>query len=270
MLSERFYQGVRILTWKHTAIEYSPSTIPTRITFYYHNTNPLQITRNSAIKMSNHTLKTADKPNLGNVVVIGGCGFLGHHVVNLLIERYDTNSITVIDLHTTRNRRPESDGVLYVDVDITDAQHLTSVMRTTRPDVVIHTASPPAQADINVSHSLFKNVNVNGTRCVIEACQKAGAKALVYTSSASVVSDNKSDLINADERWPVLQSSMQTEYYARTKVQISIIPYFIVFCTYSTRPKPKTSFSQLTDKTRMIYLQLQFAHLVSLVKGIQW
>lgn len=65
---------------------------------------------------------------------------------------------------------------------------------------------------------MYKKVNVDGTQCVIEACQKTGVKALVYTSSASVISDNATDLINADERWPVIPPKAQTEYYSQTKV----------------------------------------------------
>ena len=72
----------------------------------------------------------------------------------------------------------------------------------------------------NASNELYRKVNVEGTKCVIEACQKTGVKALVYTSSASVISDNSAsyDLINADERWPIVPYKLQTEYYSWTKV----------------------------------------------------
>ncbi|EJT73430.1 hypothetical protein GGTG_10268 [Gaeumannomyces tritici R3-111a-1] len=156
------------------------------------------------------------KPNLGRVLVIGGCGFLGHHVVRMLIEGYRC-TVSVIDLRCTRNRRPESDGVRYVDADITDAARLASVFEELKPDVVIHTASPLAQGDDKASHDLFRRVNVDGTAAVVEACRSAAVKALVFTSSASVVSDNHSDLVNADERWPVIRGADQSEYYSETK-----------------------------------------------------
>ncbi|KAK4128391.1 hypothetical protein N657DRAFT_676188 [Parathielavia appendiculata] len=156
------------------------------------------------------------KPELGSVMVIGGCGFLGHHVVRLLLRDY-TCSVSVIDLRCTRNRRPDSDGVAYFEADITDAAKLESIFSKVKPDVVIHTASPAAQGSDSVSHALFKKVNVDGTEAVVKACQKTGVKALVYTSSASVMSDNRSDLINADERWPLVRGKDQSEYYSETK-----------------------------------------------------
>ncbi|KAK4166797.1 putative sterol-4-alpha-carboxylate 3-dehydrogenase [Cladorrhinum sp. PSN259] len=162
-------------------------------------------------------MSSEKKPALGSAMVIGGCGFLGHHVVRLLLRDYTCTSISVIDLRCTRNRRPESDGIKYFEADITDAAKLKTIFDEAKPDVVIHVASPAAQSNDSVSHALFKKVNVDGTAAVINACQATGVKALVYTSSASVLSDNRSDLINADERWPVVRGKDQSEYYSETK-----------------------------------------------------
>lgn len=153
------------------------------------------------------------KAALGNVLVIGGCGFLGHHIVNLLLESY-TASVSVLDLYTTRNRRPDGE-VQYFDGDITSIESILPVFQKVKPAVVIHTASPTLMGG---SNALYKKVNVDGTATVIEACQKTGVKALVYTSSASVISDTQTDLINADERWPIVAPSKQIEYYSQTKV----------------------------------------------------
>jgi len=156
------------------------------------------------------------KKSLGNVVVIGGCGFLGHHIVNQLCDSYSCK-VSVIDLRTDRNRRPDSDGVQYFDGDITNLDSLLSIFDRVKPDVVIHTASPVAVGEL--PKLFLQKVNVGGTKCVIEACQKTNVKALVYTSSASVISDNTSDLINADERWPVLRGKAQPDYYSATKAE---------------------------------------------------
>lgn len=163
-------------------------------------------------------MASPQKEDLGRVLVIGGCGFLGHHVVNMLLDDYRC-TVAALDLRCVRNRRAESSRLKYFEVDITDSARLTSVFEEIKPDVVIHTASPAAQSDDSVAHALFKKVNVDGTQAVVDACRETGVKALVYTSSASIISDNKSDLINADERWPVIRGADQTEYYSETKVR---------------------------------------------------
>lgn len=177
------------------------------------------------------TTSTPSMGSLGNVLVVGGCGFLGHHIVARLHSSY-TCKISVLDLKTSRNRRPESDGVAYFDGDITDINALTSIFEKVKPDVVIHTASPTAVG--NVPNSVFKKVNVDGTRCVIEACQKTNVKALVFTSSASIISDHVSDIINADERWPVITGAAQTSYYTQTKVFLS--PLYITLLQLTPLP----------------------------------
>ncbi|KAI0482790.1 3-beta hydroxysteroid dehydrogenase/isomerase [Xylariaceae sp. FL0804] len=158
-----------------------------------------------------------DKPALGRVLVVGGCGFLGHHVVNLLLRDWTAAAVAVVDLRCERNRRPAGDGVEYVEADITDADGLLRIFARLRPDVVIHTASPAVQGAGTVQNDLFFKVNVDGTRAIIAACQQSGVKALVYTSSASIISDNKTDLINANEDYPVIRGKLQTEYYSETK-----------------------------------------------------
>ena len=171
---------------------------------------------------------TTPKKSLGNVVVIGGCGFLGHHIVNLLHDTY-ASKISVLDLHTSRNRHSSS-AVSYYDGDITSVTSLISIFEKIKPDVVIHTASPNL---MGANNHLYYKVNVEGTKCVIEACQKTGVKALVYTSSASVISDTINDLVNADERWPVIPAKAQTEYYSTTKVHSShILSYLNVLSVF--------------------------------------
>ncbi|RFU82104.1 c-3 sterol dehydrogenase c-4 decarboxylase family [Trichoderma arundinaceum] len=152
--------------------------------------------------------------DLGKVLVIGGNGFLGHHIVNQAISSWNSVSVASIDLRCTRN---VNDKASYHECDITDAAKLTEILQKIKPDVVIHTASPVASGEGKTAHDLFRKVNVDGTKAVIEACQKTGVKALVYTSSASVISDNENDLLNADEDYPVIRGAQQQEYYSETK-----------------------------------------------------
>ncbi|KAI1293909.1 sterol-4-alpha-carboxylate 3-dehydrogenase [Xylaria venustula] len=159
------------------------------------------------------------RPTLGKAMVIGGTGFLGHHIVDLLVHRYNTDSIFVVDLNIKRNMRPEKDGVSYYQADITDLERLLTIFEHTRPDVVIHTASPLPQVDEVSTRELYNKVNVRGTQCIIQACQENGVKVLVYTSSASVVSDHTSDLVNVDEGYGQVRGEHQPEYYAESKAE---------------------------------------------------
>ncbi|PHH60318.1 hypothetical protein CDD81_1844 [Ophiocordyceps australis] len=160
-----------------------------------------------------------DTPSLGHVVVIGGNGFLGHHIVAQALDssRWSVSGVSSLDMRVDRNRSPDSRAA-YHACDITDAAALSELLERLQPDVVIHTASPVASGqDGPVARDLYRRVNIDGTRAVVDACCQARVKALVYTSSASVISDNRSDLRNADERWPLVRGAQQHEYYSETK-----------------------------------------------------
>jgi sterol-4alpha-carboxylate 3-dehydrogenase (decarboxylating) len=165
--------------------------------------------------------------DLGNVLVIGGNGFLGHHIVNQALSSWNSTSVSSVDLRCTRNVNEKAS---YHECDITDVAKLTEVLQKIKPDVVIHTASPIASGEGKTAHDLFRKVNVEGTKAVIEACRQTGVKALVYTSSASVISDNENDLINADESYPVIRGAQQKEYYSETKVRN---PSSLPSCSYA-------------------------------------
>ncbi|KAF2636711.1 hypothetical protein P280DRAFT_552873 [Massarina eburnea CBS 473.64] len=150
--------------------------------------------------------------SLGKVVVVGGCGFLGHHIVKLILERLPASQISVLDLRTTANRQ-DSPTVSYHDGDISDLDAMQAFFAKTKPDVVIHTASP----HFHLPAAVHDKVNVTGTKNLLKAAQDSGVKAFVYTSSASVVLGPHTELVNADETWPLVTGDAQPEYYTTTK-----------------------------------------------------
>jgi sterol-4alpha-carboxylate 3-dehydrogenase (decarboxylating) len=151
--------------------------------------------------------------SLGSVLVVGGCGFLGHHIVARILESDPAARVSVLDLRTDHNRFP---AVAYYDGDISSEAAVRSVLHAVRPDVIFHTAA--ALMTSAAGEALFFRVNVDGTRHLLEGAGALGCvKAFVYTSSSSVVHDNASDLVNADESLPLLRRPQQPEVYSETK-----------------------------------------------------
>jgi len=144
------------------------------------------------------------------VLVVGGCGFLGHHVVSQLLESHAL--VSVLDFKLDRNR---VHGVEYHSADISIKANVETVLATVRPQVIIHTASPVA---LSTNTALYYRVNVDDTRNLLECARSIKTvKAFIYTSSASVVHDSISDLIDADESFTVLYVPDQKEIYSHTK-----------------------------------------------------
>ncbi|KAH7123915.1 3-beta hydroxysteroid dehydrogenase/isomerase family-domain-containing protein [Dendryphion nanum] len=153
-----------------------------------------------------------NQPSLGKVLVVGGCGFLGGHIVSLIVERHPKTQVSVLDLRTSSNRHTSS-TVSYHDGDISDLAGTTSIFEKVKPDVVIHTATPGFWS----KKEILDKVNVEGTNNLLKAAQDTGVKAFLFTSSASVVVSPKYELVNADETWPLVTGKDQPEYYTTTK-----------------------------------------------------
>jgi sterol-4alpha-carboxylate 3-dehydrogenase (decarboxylating) len=156
------------------------------------------------------------KDSLGHAVIIGGCGFLGSHIVELLLERHPQTKVSIVDLRDSPNR--DADRTDFYGCDITDATAVEDIFQKCKPDVVIHTASPTAHGKIKIKEEVMLKVNVDGTNVLLEAAKKSGTTAFVYTSSASVVTGTQEQYINVDERWPLIFGKDQPEYYTHTKV----------------------------------------------------
>jgi sterol-4alpha-carboxylate 3-dehydrogenase (decarboxylating) len=102
-----------------------------------------------------------------SALMIGGCGSLGHRTVEQLLKLEPTPQVSVFDIQTKVTR---IEGVEYYNVDITDKHQIYSALEISRPEVIFHTASPPAAlSDL----PLYMRVNVGGTRNLVE-CARVG------------------------------------------------------------------------------------------------
>ncbi|OAX83106.1 hypothetical protein ACJ72_02531 [Emergomyces africanus] len=148
------------------------------------------------------------------VVVIGGCGGLGHHIVKRLLEKKDASNIIVFDLNIDRNIYP---GVRYIRGSITSRDDVQQLIQGVKPRVIFHTASPILMAQKN-SNEIFERVNIGGTRNLLDVIRDArSVKAVVYTSSSSVVHEGYTDIVNGTEDAPKVFLPEQKEFYTHTK-----------------------------------------------------
>ncbi|KAM8962484.1 3 beta-hydroxysteroid dehydrogenase type 7 [Pelodytes ibericus] len=123
--------------------------------------------------------------------VTGGCGFLGSHLVRILVERSkNLSEIRVFDLQLDETLQGLSNDRVRVRLVRGDISSLDDVRGALRGcHLVIHTAS---LVDVwgRVPASKVTEVNVTGTENVLRACEEEGIQYLVYTSSMEVVGPN--------------------------------------------------------------------------------
>nr|XP_046270343.1 3 beta-hydroxysteroid dehydrogenase type 7 [Scatophagus argus] len=124
-------------------------------------------------------------------LITGGSGFLGRHLLRILLEKEDNlEEVRVFDKRpdpALNGLSTERTKVVVIQGDITD--HSSVLDASCGVDVVIHMAS---LVDVwhRIPDTLIHSVNVTGTENVIRACVECGIQTLVYTSSMEVIGPN--------------------------------------------------------------------------------
>jgi UDP-glucose 4-epimerase len=125
------------------------------------------------------------------VLVTGGAGFIGSHLVDALVAQGE--HVAVVD-HLRRPPRQwvanaMQRGVELHVADVRDLEILLPAFAAAKPDVVLHLA---AQVDVRrsvVDPAFDAQVNVAGTVSVLEAARQVGTRRVVLASTAAVYGD---------------------------------------------------------------------------------
>ena len=116
------------------------------------------------------------------VLVTGGAGYIGAHVVRRLQERGD-EPIVLDDLSTGRQTAA---GDKLVVGSVTDRLLVDAVLRDERVEAVIHLAAHKS-VEASMHHpAAYAATNIGGSITLLEACLSAGVGAFVFSSTAAV------------------------------------------------------------------------------------
>jgi UDP-glucose 4-epimerase len=117
------------------------------------------------------------------VLVTGGAGFIGSHIVDLLVDKgYD---VVVVDNVSTGKNKNLNEKVKFYQEDIT-SEKLRDIFEKEKPLFVIHQAAQ-ASARVSIKKPVFdESINVEGTINLLECCKEFNIKKIVYASSAAV------------------------------------------------------------------------------------
>src|ERR1035437_1121809 len=144
-----------------------------------------------------------------NVLVTGGAGFIGSHLVDRLLGEGDWH-VTVVDdfndFYSPEIKRAniaehiDRDDYMLVEADIRDDYHLAMAFAETRFDCSVHRAARAGVRPSLEEPKLYAETNIIGTLNLLELARQCNIKQFIFGSSSSVYGINQKVPFAEDDR----------------------------------------------------------------------
>jgi dTDP-glucose 4,6-dehydratase len=132
--------------------------------------------------------------SIKNILVTGGCGFIGSHFINIILSKYPHLKIVNIDAmyycackENIKENIRNSSNYTFIEGNITSSELISHILKTHQIDTIIHFA---AQSHVQHSFSdslLYTKDNILGTHTLLEECRKHNKiKKFIHISTDEV------------------------------------------------------------------------------------
>ncbi|MCB9362222.1 NAD-dependent epimerase/dehydratase family protein [Candidatus Woesearchaeota archaeon] len=142
------------------------------------------------------------------ILVTGGAGFIGSHLVEALTERHNISVIDNLSNSTLENIRPVLDKITFLEIDYDNI----SENFLSKHEMVLHLASSVGVLNtINNPEEIKKDVECSCR--LIDKAKRSGVKSFIFTSSSEIYGDKTKKMHEEDIPRPV-------STYGKAKVKI--------------------------------------------------
>lgn len=152
------------------------------------------------------------------ILITGGAGFIGSHILAQLQGRRDMD-VVVFDNLSSGSKEHVPAGMELVEGDVCDEAAVDALFADHHFDAVIHLAAQTMVPTSVEQPVLDCRINLEGVLHVLEACRTHGTGHILFSSSAAVYGDNLHIPLKETERLvptsPYGITKMTTEHYLR-------------------------------------------------------
>ena len=127
-----------------------------------------------------------------NVLVTGGCGFIGSHFLRYMMNAHPGDSFICLDALTYAGNKNNIADFLnrsrftMVEGNIRDADFVDTLFATYKPDIVVHFAAETHVDRSITGPQVFLETNVIGTGILLDACLRHGIERFHHVSTDEV------------------------------------------------------------------------------------
>src|SRR2546422_4868965 len=198
---------------------------------------------------------------MSQILVTGGAGFIGSHLVEALIK--EGREVVALDnfddfyLPEIKRRNLEllagRPGFPLIEGDIRDETLVEKVFTTHPISVVVHLAARAGVRPSIQQPALYCDVNVRGTTTLLEACRRHGIAKFIFGSSSSVYGNNSklpfSEKYDVDRPIsPYAATKRAGELLCATYHELYRLNVFVLrfFTVYGPRQRPEMAIHKFT------------------------
>lgn len=133
-----------------------------------------------------------------SILVTGGAGYIGSHVVRLLLER-GQQVVVIDDLSSGLSARIGSAKLVQIDLAAeTATENLVQLIKAESIDAVIHLAARKQVGESVTKPEWYFEQNIGGMAHLLEAMRQTKVERLVFSSSAATYGMPDVELVNED------------------------------------------------------------------------
>lgn len=170
-----------------------------------------------------------------NILITGGCGYIGSHVALLLKDQ--GFSIIVIDNLSTGHTANMLDGVIYEIGDIGDVNFLEKIFKKYSIDIVMHLAAKISVEEATRLPELYYEENLFKSITLMQVSGRHHVKHFIFSSTAAVYGQTKEQTVSENQDIYPINPYGKSKYIAelalshladKYAVQLTILRYFNV------------------------------------------
>ena len=143
-----------------------------------------------------------------NILITGGAGYIGSHIVEQLVK--NSKTVVILDNLVTGYKRLINKKATFIKADIKNKSKIIEIIKDNNITSIIHLAAYLNVSEAEKNKKKYYQNNVIGTKNLLEACKNSSIKNIIFSSSCSIYGNVKGSV--NENRKPNPQA-----YYGYTK-----------------------------------------------------